>query len=220
MTLSELKALTAQWLDDKNYGYFSEAVITIWLNNALNELQKKLLLVGQAYYEKPVQTPCVARQADYVLPSDFRKLHRLEVVTGGSGIDETVTPIVPVTTNQKDIIMYNGAGTPQYYHLKRNRLTLYPAPDRAYTLRLYHSYQVAPMVNASDVPDAPDEYHEYIALLAAQDGFMKDGRSSELLVKKIGEYEKAIAKDALERNEDMPRGIVQTGSMDQSAFMW
>ena len=70
------------------------------------------------------------------------------------------------------------------------------------------------------VPDCPSDYHELIALLAAQDGFIKDGRPNELIVKKIAEYERDMDIDAQERRQDMSREIRESGDSGNGGFVF
>lgn len=219
MTLLELKNLVAYWLDDLNFGYFTEAQVTVWLNNAQQEVQKRLIKAAQNYYTKCVQTTLVVNQNSYALPEDFRKEHRLEVILSGTIPNESSVTLNPITMNQQDLVQ-NGVGTPGWYFISRNKIILQPAPDTALTLKLVYSYRVANMVLNSDVPDVPAHYHELIGLLAAQDGFLKDGRVNDLLLKKIATYEKDMDQDAVERNQDFGRTVIETGVNDDVGFYW
>lgn len=220
MNFLQLQNLVAYWLDDLQFGYFTQTQVQVWLNNAQREVQKRLIKAGQNYYLKCVQTTMNVNQSDYVLPIDFLKIQRLEVVVSGVIPNESVYPLSPITTMQRDLIQ-TGSGQPVGYSFTRNRIILQPAPQISQVLRLFYSYLVADMTLSTDLPDVPAQYVELIALLAAQDGFLKDGRGSELLVKKIGEYEKDMDSNATERNQDFPRGIVETGfSMENGDFLW
>ena len=218
MNRAELRALTLNWLDDNQSGYFSIPQVNIWLNNAQQEVQKRLIKAGNNYYIKHVQTSLVVNQRNYALPEDFKKIHRLEVVLNGTDPNESVNEIIPITINQQDLVQ-KGIATPCNYFLSKNNIVVIPAPDTVLTMRMRYSYQVADMTLDTDLPDVPEPYHELISLLAAQDGFIKDGRSSELLMKKIKEYEMDFDSDAQERTQDMPRTIVQTG-MDVGIGYW
>ena len=79
---------------------------------------------------------------------------------------------------------------------------------------------VVDMETDNDVPDVPEDYEELIALLAAQDGFLKDGRASEILMKKIAEYEKDLDSDANERLQDQPRAIVDNGYFNEGIYFY
>lgn len=219
MTFLELQNLCAYWLDDLQFGYFTTTQVKTWLNNSHKEVQKRLIKAGQNYYDKKVKTSLVIGQRDYVLPADFKKVNRLEVVTGGTSPNETYYPLVPITLNQQDLIA-NMSGQPQAYWFKRNRITIVPAPQADQVLRMDYTYLVSDMNLDSDVPDCPEAYHELIALLATQDGFIKDGRSPELLVKKISEYEKDMDSDANERNQDVVRHVVQTGYSEDGGIIF
>lgn len=211
MTLSDLENLTAYWLDDVNFGYFTRPQVDFWLNNAAIEVQKLLLQSKSNFYLVPVQTNLVVNQSDYVLPADFIVLNRLEVVLTGTPPNEDVLPLAPMTLNQQDLVP-NRTGTPQFYYLKKNRIKVFPTPDTSLIFRLYYSYQITNMVLSTDSPDVPVAYHEMIALKAAQDGLLKDGRSNMQLMQKLAQLEQLLKQETDGRNEDAPRGIVSTGN--------
>lgn len=210
MQLSDLQNLTSFWLDDLNFGYYTQIQVNYWINNAQIEVQKMLIASGQNRYNAWVGTTLIVGQSDYVLPSDFRKINNLEVVLSGVPPNEAVTPIVPITTNQKYLIDM-GQSTPAAYRFRKNRIVLQPAPDTPLLMRMEYTYLITSLVNQTDVPDVPTEYHELIALLATADGFIKDGRQNQLLLTKIEAYKTDLQQDAQERSQDVVRGIVQTG---------
>ena len=219
MNFGELKTAVSYYLDDLQFGYFTTTQVSLWLNQAQKELQKRLIKAGQNYYLKCVTTPLVVNQQDYVLPQDFKKEHRLDIIITGTMPNIEVQPLQPITTNQQDLILTQ-PGMPKFYTFRRNRLIIYPVSDTVMTLRLFYSYAVTDMVADTDTPDAPQDYHEFLALLAAEEGFIKDGRASELLQKKLAEYQAQIDRDAQERNQDMSRMIVETGNDVAAGFYW
>lgn len=220
MTFLEMQNSTAYYLDDLAFGYFTPTQVKVWLNNAQKRVQKRLIKAGQSYYNLCSQTTLIKDQREYILPNDFKKLMRLELVTSGVYPNENIQPIVEITTNQKDLIQNSGRGTPCWYTFKRNRLVIYPAPDTALVMKMEYAYEVADMVNDSDLPDVLESYHELIPLLAAEDGFLKDGRVSEILAKKLKEFNEELDQDAQERNQDSARGIVETGTSPAAGFYW
>lgn len=217
MVLSDLRSLCLSWLDDLNAGYFTLPQVDVWLNNAQIEVQKLMLQAGQNFYMQPVQTSLVVNQSDYILPNDFRKLHRLEIVVSGTPPSEDVVPLAPITLNQQDLVP-NQTGQPQYYFLVTNRLRLMPTPDTPLPLRLYYSPLVTNMVNATDCPNIPVEYHEFLAVLATIDGLLKDNRDQSGMLTKRAYYENMLKQDATDRLQDAPRSIVQTGESAGFSF--
>lgn len=207
MTFLELQNLTAYWLDDLSFGYFTQTQVKRFLNNAQRELQKLLLMAGENYYVKPVQTTMVVNQSDYVLPDDFVWLHRLEIILSGSGVNEDAVPVLPITLNQKDMLP-TGSGTPVVYYMKKNRLVLLPPPSSAKVLRLFYSPYTTDMSADADEPDIPDFYHEFLAVLAARDGLLKDRRDISNIQVKLKELEEHLKQIAQQRKVDMPREVI------------
>jgi hypothetical protein len=197
-------------LDDLQGGYFTQAQVDRWINNAHREAQKVLLRAGQNFFVKWVKTNCVVNQYDYALPEDFTKLHRLEIVSSGSPPNENLQPLMPITINQQDLVS-SGSGRPQVYFIWKNKINIRPAPDSTYVMRLHYSPTVADMANDTDQPDLPEAYHEYIAVLASIDGMLKDGRDISSLTMKKEHYENLMKQDSNERNQDGPRTVTLSG---------
>lgn len=209
MNFLDLQNLVAYWLDDLAFGYFTTTQVKRWLNNAQFECWKKLTMASENYHLKCLQTTLVANQPDYALPDDFAKVSRLEIVTNAGLSSEVVDPILPITLNQQDLLLQQPA-YPRGYYLKKNCLILVPKPDFAYTIRLFEVYRPGEMSNDNELPGCPPEFAEYIALLAARDGRLKDDRDISAIETKIKEYESLFDRMAEERNIDVPRMIIST----------
>lgn len=208
MNFGELKDLTAYYLDDLNFGYFTTTQVGRFLNNAQYEVQKMLIGAHENWYFKCVETDTIDGQADYILPEDFLKLIRLEVVIDSSA--NTVQMLQPITINQQGLYP-NQDGQPLVYYIRKNRVVLLPTPDTAYTLRLSYAYLVTEMTQDSNTPDIPAQYHELLAVMAARDGRIKDDRDANpLLERKFQMYVDMLKSDADDRNVDVPRSIVVT----------
>jgi hypothetical protein len=212
MQLSEIRTLALSYLDDTSGGYFTNATMLQFINKAAREVQKQLLQAGENFYVTAQQTTLVPSQAEYILPADFRKTDRVELVTNGLPPNESKIVLASISLQQQDILSNNAVGTPNAYVLKKNRMILFPTPDQAYVLRLWYSYRIADMVNDTDIPDVPYEYHEYIAVLAAIDGMVKDDRPFTNLATMKADYLTLMKQDAEERTEDGSRHIIETSS--------
>lgn len=218
MTFVQLQTMVSSWLDDPNNGYFTLAEVKLWLNNAQREAQKMVIQAFEGHYRKVVETTMVQYQREYQLPSDFKKLSRIEVVLSGTTFQtESVTRLSKITENQQDMVTER-TGTPMAYYFKGDQVVLVPAPDDDKTLRLTYLYRVTDMVNDADLPDVPADYHEYLAVLATLDGLYKDGREVGPMLQKKEYFERLFKQDAEERNVDESRTIVQTLDDDYEGY--
>ena len=213
MTLSDLQTLVLSWLDDPNAGYFTLPQVNVWLNNAQQTCQKQLLQAGENYYVTKVESVTTQYRDSYALPSDFLKCHKLEIVLSNYGtVNEQRRTLAPTTLVQIDRI--TETGTPEIYTLKKNCMIMRHIPDRAYPMYMHYSYLVADMVNQADVPDAPPQYHEYLAVLATLDGLLKDQRDPAAMMSKRDFYLAMMKADAEQRTVDAPRHIIMTEEED------
>lgn len=212
MNRGELRSLSLEWLDDPDGGYFQESFMNRCLNQAQREVQKLLLQAGESYYTECVETSTVASQRDYALPSDFLDLELLERVVSGSGDTADTIRIHPMRRSEIHAVYYNfsNTGKPYNYVINKNTFSLFPVPDSVETLRLWYAPRVADMANDAAEPDCPEDYHEFIAILAARDGFLKDGRSLGPIESKLAYFEKLLKETAESRNVDSPRMVTVT----------
>lgn len=210
MNFIQCEEYVANLLDDINFGYFSRDTIKQWLNFAQREVQRVLLQANQNYYVICVQTTLVVGQPDYGLPSGFLKSHECKVITGGTYPEESFVTLTPITIQQAGEFPPQN-GTPAGYFLNKNKMFLAPVPALALTMKLRYSYLVADMINANDVPDVPEQYHELVPLLALKYGFLKDRREEKDVDEKISRLTLSIKQDATNRQQDAPRRVRRTG---------
>lgn len=216
MNFGDLKDLCAFYVDDLNFGYFTETQVGRFINNAQKEVQKILIGAYENFYIKCQETPLVPSQSQYFLPQDHLKVVRLEIQLD-STLDNT-TRLEAVTPNQKELFT-NQTGTPQGYYLMKNKIRLLPAPDSILTLRLYYVYLITEMTNDLHVPDVPEQYQELISLIAARDCLLKDGRDiSPVLEKKYADYVESMKSDADNRTIDQPRRVVMTEDFGSGGY--
>ena len=218
MIVQDAINLMISWLDDPKQGYFDNPTCIKWLNYAQRMVQFELLQAGNNWYAKPVETTLVVGQTDYVLPSDFVQEHRLEVVMSSYGTPQEMRQAIqPMTINQQDLVPIQ-LGNPTNYYLKKDRLTLSPNPQTALVLRMWYSPRVVDIAAVTDSLDVPEQFGEYVAIIAAFDGFIKDDRAPDNLVIKKAKYEEMIKKMAVDRIKDMPRQVVEVDAYSAGAW--
>lgn len=208
MNFGQLKTLVWSWLDDPLGAYFTDSQVSVWLNNAQKETQKQLLQAGDNYYVTKMGGLTIQNQDTYALPTDFRFCHKFEIVMlGTTGVNEQRYTMTEVTYQQLEQVSQT-TGTPACYNFRRNIVTMRPIPDNAYVIYLHQSYEVVDMVNPTDLPDIPVQYHEYLAVLATLDGFLKDQRDPTPFIAKRDAYLMLFKQDAVRRDVSAPRSIV------------
>lgn len=210
LTFLEMQELTSDWLDDKDNGYFDLPTLKKRINLAAKTVQKHLLMANEYFYAKCVSTTLISGQRQYSLPSDFLEVLKLEIVVQGSGQTANTRRIDEVTASEEDNMGYNSSGDPYVYRLDKNKILFWPVPQSAKEIRLEYSYFIADMVGDSDVADLPQQYHEFVPIIAARDGFLKDGRDILPIKDKLKEYELLLEQTAKQRTNDSPRYIVTT----------
>lgn len=222
MTRDDLKEYVLQLLSAKGPGitdtFFDDTWMIPALNRAQEEVQKFLIMAGELYYLKTVETPTVMNQSDYIWPTDLLKIHSFEIVMSGTGVNENKNAITPMTLNQK----FNfgpQTGTPVNYVMKQDRFTLFPTPDTAnQTLRLFYSYKIVDLTSGSQSPDIPEEYHKYVGVYAAVEGKVKDDSDPTNLLTMKNDFENRMKQMQMDRQYQTPRRVRETES-DSSTWI-
>ena len=219
MNLLQLKTICLDWLDDPSGTYFTPAVLTIRLNLAQQELQKRLISANKDYYSECVKTNTIAAQQVYSLPTDFLQIIRLEYYEVGTSATTLSSKIQAMTPNQRDLVGIV-TGDPMCYTFAKNNILLWPIPDRIVEMHLEYSYIVTDMVSNGDEPDAPVEFHEYVAVLATRDCLIKDGRPLDPINSKMAQYEELLKQIAAQRQNDGARMVVSAGWDPGAGYGW
>ena len=209
MTFLEMQDQVLQDLDDVDAGYFTRPIVKMYLNQAQKQVQKLVEQAFEGHFSLCAETTLVIGQREYELPTDFKRLDRLEIILSGSTFGtQNVQRVAKITPNQQD--QFARTGTPLGYYFKGTQLVLVPCPDIAKTLRMEYTKKLSDMVNDSDVSEVPTEYHELLPVLAQIKGLIRDARNIAEAEKKRDELIQFIMRDAEQRNVDMPRTVVQT----------
>lgn len=209
MTLSQMRTLVWDYVDDPDGTYFLASIVNLRLNLAMIELQKRLISANKEYFLECVKTDTVVDQQAYALPSDFLQLVRLEWYEVGTSLTSLSNKIQQITPNQRDLV-WSVTGDPQFYSMSKNNLVIWPIPSRIVEMHLEYNYQVAALSADGDIPDMDDIYHEYIVVLATRDCLIKDGRSIAPIEEKLKDYEKLLKEVAVQRQADSPRMVTVT----------
>lgn len=209
MTRLQLENLAAQWLNDPNKTFFTASTLQTRLNLAQMSLQTTLVDAYKDFYTKCATTTLVVNQGDYSLPDDFRKIRQVALITQGSGDTATKIYLQPMDLTQQDQLP-NGNGMPAFYYLKKNNLYLRQVPSQALTMHIEYIYRVPDMASDSDEPDIPEEYHEFLAILAVRADLVQDGVDMSAILELKKDYEEKIRIDIETRVPDGGRMVTAT----------
>ncbi len=205
MTVLQIQNYVWSLCDDLSGNYFTSAELLIYINQATQETQKKLILSGNNWYITVSTAAIAVGQVSYSPPVDCLKINRLESVLN-PGANEERYPLTSITLNQKDDFYLDSDSMAWFF--VGNDIHLTPTPKTARILRYYYTYRVPQLTLTSETPDVPSEFHEYIANLVVQRCFLKDGRNADLVERQIQQVEENLKADAIERAQDHASTVV------------
>jgi hypothetical protein len=148
LTASELAEYGRQAYNAVGDTFFSDAEIYRYIWEAEAELATEAKLIERAY-----TTTTVASTAAYAAPTYAMVIKR---VTYDS------QKLMPISFREYDALVFNATtiplGTPQYYVLWEDELTLYPTPDAAATLKIW-SLNQPQQVTSTSALEVPGVWH-------------------------------------------------------------
>lgn len=174
------------------------------LNTARDIVFNKLVSLGESYNERLAKADLVASQSLYGLPSDARKVSRLELDYNGTG-DRYKADRINTNTENDPIDSVYTTSNPKWL-LRGNNLEIKPTPDTNVTdgLWLYYVESLADMSGDTDTTELPIDYDYLLPLYAASKGSytlgLREDGNNYLAQFKMGLAD--LAEEIIDRNTD------------------
>lgn len=157
LTVLQIKNRVKRTFGDTANVQVLDSDIIDWINASMRDLIQ-LNQLGRV----KATTASVAKQSDYTLPVGITGL--LGVKYKGEKLQFLSTAEADQVILDRDDPTSYPSGTPYYYWVYNDTLTLYPAPDTSNATYITLYYTIFPGIVAadSDVPGVPAEYHNRI----------------------------------------------------------
>lgn len=131
------------------------SVIDAKLNEGLQRVARRLLI---RFEEVDYAISTVASTATYAIPSDLLRVR---------SVRDTTTPRQLSVVDVTDMDSYvASSGRPRIYAIDASNLRFYPTPDAVYSMSLRYWKNPATLVNDTDIPGIPADYHDLLATWA------------------------------------------------------
>lgn len=185
------------------------------LNRAYHKIANRIASLGQDFYYREAKADLVADQSLYGLPTDMRKLERIEIDYSESGTRRKATRIDRNAIN--DPTMTFSQDRP-HYAITGNMFELFPTPTAGttgatsghYGIHIWYLEAVTDMTNNSDEPSLPDVYQDLPIEYAVAKAKERQGLIEEASEYK-GEFYNEISRleeELIERNEDDGSSVI------------
>ena len=178
------------------------------LNRAYHKIANRIASLGQDFYYREATANLVASQSLYGLPSDCRKIERLEVTYDGASYRKAIrmdrnAPNDPNSAWSQDR---------PHYALTGNMFEIFPTPTTNVTagIKLWYLESVVDLSDNADEPSLPDIYGdlpiEYaVAKAKERQGLLEEAREYK------NEFFSEISRmeeELIERNEDDSDSVI------------
>jgi hypothetical protein len=145
-----------------NHGFDPVLFGSARINQYLNDAQALVARRVQWYNEEAVQdTATVSGTATYAWPANFLRIRSLR---------DTDRHVELRSVSLRDIDRSGASnGAPNYYALDGGNIHLYPTPDAVYNLELRYWSSPSTLVNDTDVPSIPADWHRILWIWAVKE---------------------------------------------------
>jgi hypothetical protein len=182
MLISDIMTRVRAAVGDVNANQFDDATLVAWLNDGIRECAQENMLL-----QKSATSALVVGTTAYTLPADILKLYSIKV-------DNALLTILTFSDWQKQNFDSTETGLPVIAYVWAGKYTVWPSPDRAYSVEVNYIYDPVDITNVFNVaPALPSVYHsrlvDYcIAQVALQDD------NEQLYSLKMQEFSTGIKK--------------------------
>jgi len=207
--LAEPLASTRVFPDDTS-SYFADTTFLKYLNLEQQALANIIDQSYENYFVTSTMISLIANTAEYTLPTDFKKLIRLENVENSDSPIE----LTPITFNEKDTVVAHtiSYGSPSCYAMQDNSIVLAPKPtySKANAIKIYYVKRLDDLSAASSISAIPSEYHEVIVWGIVKRAMFQQQAVGEAMVDVVTEYRLLVneMKKSIEnRQVHRPRSV-------------
>jgi hypothetical protein len=185
MDLSELIEDVRSRADEDTAGFWTDTMITRWLNMA----NRKVSFLLECLEDTDEQN-MTAGTASYALPSDYLKVKRVRADS---------LPLRPISMPELDRCETTGSpstdtrGTPSHFYMWGDLLYLYPTPASSVTSGVKVTYYKRPatLIGTTDEPELPEQFQDLLVLYALHLALQRDMlyREADII---LGEFRELI----------------------------
>ncbi len=190
------------------YGFQSARYLTS-VGNWINEGQR--LIAKNSVLRTQVTTSTIATAASdptYTLPTDFGRIIDIFYSPDEDVLEEVASEI------DFDQLDQPSAGRPDRFIIIGDQITVYPTPDAVYTFTLRYNKLPPDLVNDTDVPQIPSEYHYLLETYALYKAYRRQNDySAAQFHKQEFDRDFAVLKNEVHRaNTSRPKQVPGTWS--------
>lgn len=201
-TLASLQEDLIEELGNRDPGSVKTAK---WINRAYKYLAS-ILDIKQLFAS--IQFNSTANQPIYQLPANVAWVRELSVVDPGNYPSGGYN-LIPIDADTYRKLSDDDTNLPANYFREGNLLVLYPTPREVKTYALEARIRPAPLVNPTDSPIIPPEYHEALLLRAKHVAFRALKSYTESGIARNDMISDLRGVEDSDANEDaeIPRGV-------------
>lgn len=195
LNLGQIKNRVKRTFGDMAEVQVFDSDITDWVNAAIRDLIKLNDL-----NKTKAGTDSVANQSDYQLPVGVTGLQSVKY--RGGALEYLSLDAADANIPGRDDPSQYPTGSPQFYWVYNDVLTLYPAPDASVVgaIMLYYTSYPEPVAVDTDVPGVPVEYHNRIIDYCLAQAYELNGdiQSSQLKMTEFTQSRRELQGQAAE----------------------
>lgn len=232
MTFANIRTEVRTYLDEATAADWTDAQLNRFINDRYLKLIQAVEKVFEGYYIISAVANSVADQQEYQLPSDFKRMRRVEIDYDPDNSDSTPQRALPINIDEvrRDLGQTNIGVTflrrPIYYIVggegSNANMGFVPIPDEASStgdeaIKIWYVPRQDELSADADDPKVPDEYQYLIAIGATADALRKGQQEMDAADRFEAKYDREVLKmqeELEDRVTEESKHIVDTSAWD------
>ncbi len=219
VTLTTLIARARQRADMPVAGFVADDAngIYAWINEGVQKLQELLVKAyGSEFVETSTTFNTVAGTTDYNLPADMLAFYGIDLSIGGLEF-----ALLPYEQGERNLYKNQSAlgsirARPRYKLSGKATgvIRLLPAPDGAYTARIWYAPSATLLTTGADTVNFPNGWERYVVVYAAIQMLMKEESDVRELRTELNKMEQELEEISQRRDADRPHHAVDVETVE------
>lgn len=168
-------------LNETTAAFWSDAQLLVWINHRYQDLVTAVETVFENYFITEATADVNEDQQEYTLPSDFKRMRRVELNYDISANADNFKKATPISLDDVQTRLENddlGVMALPSYYIQGDIIGFLPIPDEDGTaaLKIWYIAEQDDLSDDDDEPAIPAQYHRLISIGTCADALMKGKR--------------------------------------------
>src|SRR3989304_6359844 len=167
MNRSAIRSFIRTFLNEATEGFWLDTELNTFINLANQKVNILIDNIDEDFFTTSKTFQTTANSKTYAWPSDCKRIRRIEHYNASDASDITrLDEITFPRTEMQGDWPFSASGKPRRYQVRGANFDLLPIPDAVYTMKIYYDQRQTDLLQETDSPISPIDFHDMVAIWA------------------------------------------------------